>query len=455
MTDLPHPPAGLGRGLPVPGTRLGRMARLGGLSSGIAGGAVLEGARRLARGERPGLPDLLLTPANAARLTAELARMRGAAMKLGQLLSMDTGDLLPPELAAIMARLRSEAHPMPARQLRAVLIANWGADWQRRFARFDVTPLAAASIGQVHRARTRDGREMAVKIQYPGVRRSIDSDVANVAALIRLSGLLPAGLDLAPLLDEARRQLHEEADYLREADHLARFGALLVGEEGLRVPALHSDLTTAEVLAMDFVAGVPVESLHTAPQALRDSVATRLVALTLREMFDLGWMQTDPNFANYRYDAAGDRLVLLDFGATRAISPELSAAYRALLRAGLAGDGTALMAAAEAAGLTGPQLDPQRRKLLLSMADVAFAPLRRAAPFDVAAEDMLRRLGEMALAGGLGLSPEGGLEGLDHVPPMDTLFLQRKLGGVYLMAHRLRARIDFAPLLAPVLDGPA
>jgi predicted unusual protein kinase regulating ubiquinone biosynthesis (AarF/ABC1/UbiB family) len=278
--------------------------------------------------------------------------------------------------------------------------------------------------------------------------------VANVAALIRMSGLLPAGLDLGPLLDEARRQLHEEADYLLEAGHLARFGALLAGAQGLRVPALHADLTTAEVLAMDFVAGVPVESLQAAPQALRDSVAARLVALTLREMFDLGWMQTDPNFANYRYDAEADRLVLLDFGATRAVVPDLSAAYRALLRAGLAGDADSLMAAAEAAGMTGPRLDPQRRELLLSMADVAFAPLRRAAPFDVAAEDLLRRLGEMALAGGLGLSAEGGLEGLDHVPPMDTLFIQRKLGGVYLLAHRLRARIDFAPLLAPVLDGP-
>ena len=445
----------LRRGVAVPGARLVRLARLGGLASGIAGGAMLEGARRLARGQRAGLPDLLLTPANAARLTAELARMRGAAMKLGQLMSMDAGDFLPPEMAAIMARLRADAHPMPPRQLRAVLTANWGADWQRRFAGFDTTPLAAASIGQVHRARTRDGRELAIKVQYPGVRRSIDSDVANVAALIRLSGLLPAGLDLAPFLDEARRQLHEEADYLAEAGHLARFGQLLAGVDGLQVPALQADLTTAEVLAMDFVAGVPVESLETAPQALRDRLASRLVALTMREMFELGWMQTDPNFANYRYDPVTDRLILLDFGATRAVAPEVSAAYRDLLRAGLAGDTGGLMAAAEAVGLIGPGIAPARQELLQAMAETAFAPLRRAAPFDVAGEDIVRRLGEMAMAGGLGLSAEGGLEGLDHVPPMDTLFVQRKLGGVYLLAHRLRARIDFGPLLAPWLEARA
>lgn len=441
------------RGLAVPGTRLGRLARLGGLASGIAGGAMLEGARRFARGERPGLPELLLTPANATRLTAELARMRGAAMKLGQLMSMDAGDFLPPELAVIMARLRAEANPMPPRQLRAVLAANWGADWQRRFAYFGGAPVAAASIGQVHRARTRDGRDLAVKIQYPGVRRSIDSDVANVAALIRMSGLLPAALDLAPLLDEARRQLHEEADYLREADHLCRFGGLLAGTAGVCVPALHADFTTAEVLAMEFVEGVPVESLETAPQALRDGVVARLVDLTLREIFEFGWMQTDPNFANYRYDAAGDRLVLLDFGATRSVPTPIAAAYRDLLRAGLAGDGDRVMTAAAAAGLIGPGLAPDRRALLLAMAEAAFAPLRRDGPFDVAAEDIVRKLGDMALAGGLGLSAEGGLEGLDHVPPMDTLFLQRKLGGVYLLAHRLRARIDFGPLLAPRLQA--
>jgi predicted unusual protein kinase regulating ubiquinone biosynthesis (AarF/ABC1/UbiB family) len=441
------------RGLAVPGTRLARLARLGGLASGIAGGAMMEGARRLARGERPGLPEVLLTPANAARLAAELARMRGAAMKLGQLLSMDGGELLPPELAGILARLRSEAHPMPPRQLRAVLTANWGADWQRRFARFEATPMAAASIGQVHRAVLRDGRDLAVKVQYPGVARAIDSDVANLGTLMRMSGLLPPGLALAPLLDEVRRQLRDEADYAQEAAHLARFGALTEGMAGIGVPAPVPELTTDSVLAMDFAPGVPVESLAEAPPPLRDGIAQRLVALTLAEIFGFGWMQTDPNFANFRYDAATDRLILLDFGATRPVGPELAAALRALLRAGLAGDGGGLMAAATAAGLVGTELAPERRRLLLAMAETAFAPLRRDAPFDVAAEDLLRRLGAQAMAEGLGLAADGRLAGLDHVPPMDMLLVQRKLGGVYLMAHRLRARIDFAPLLAPWLEG--
>ena len=426
----------LARGLRVPGSRLGRLAGLGGAGMGIAGGVLVAGARQLARGQRPALPDLLLTPANAARLTDQLARMRGAAMKLGQLMSMDSGDLLPPEMAQAMARLRAEAHPMPPRQLKSVLTANWGPDWLRRFERFDTTPIAAASIGQVHRARTRDGRDLAIKIQYPGVRRSIDSDVDNVAALIRLSGLLPPGADPAPLLAEAKAQLHEEADYLREGRCLARFGALLDGTEGLTVPRLHEDLTTADVLAMDHVAGDPVESLTSAPQATRDQVATRLVDLALRELFEFRLMQTDPNFANYRHDPATGAVVLLDFGATRVIPSELSEHYRALLRAGLAGDRADLERVAQAMGLIGPGLAPAIISELMVLAELAFAPLRRPGPIDIAGLGITERLRDAGLQLAMDHGPGG------HLPPAEVLFIQRKLGGLYLLAHRLRARVD-------------
>ena len=435
-------------GLPVPSTRIARMARLGGVAGGIAGAAALQGARAMLRGERPALPGLLLTPANIERLTGELARMRGAAMKLGQLLSMDSGDVLPPELAQIMARLRAEAHPMPPKQLRTVLDANWGPGWLSRFARFDTTPLAAASIGQVHRAVTRDGRDLAIKVQYPGVRRSIDSDVDNVAGLIRLSGLLPKGLDLAPLLSEAKRQLHEEADYAREGTQLARFGALLGEDPGYTVPRPHPDLTTPDVLAMDHAPGLPVEALQDAPQPQRDSVVTRLVALLLRELFEFRLMQTDPNFANYRYDAQADRVILLDFGATRALPEALSEGYRRLLAAGLDGDPAALQSAALNLGLIGPALPPAHLGALLRMAEIAFAPLRFPGPVDVAALDLARRFRGIGLdMGGDLLSPEA----LSHIPPAELLFVQRKFGGIYLLAHRLRARVDIAPLLGRYL----
>ncbi|MFN2305442.1 MAG: AarF/UbiB family protein, partial [Paracoccaceae bacterium] len=172
--------------------------RFGGIASGIAGGVAANGARALARGQRPDMSQLLLTPANIGRLTNGLSDLRGAALKLGQMLSMDTGLVLPEDLTAILARMRDDARHMPPKQLQSVLNAEWGQGWYSRFARFDVRPFAAASIGQVHFATTHDGRNLAIKVQYPGVAASIDSDVDNMATLLRTPGILPRGIDLSP-----------------------------------------------------------------------------------------------------------------------------------------------------------------------------------------------------------------------------------------------------------------
>ena len=198
MASLPS------RGRAVPSGRLARLAAFGSMAGGVAGNMIAGGARALARGERPSVAGLLLTPGNAATITGQLAHLRGAAMKMGQLLSMGSSDLVPTELSDILARLRADGQHMPPAQLQTVLDKHWGTGWRTRFARFDVRPIAAASIGQVHRAQTRDGRDLAIKIQYPGVRQSIDSDVDNVATLVRLTGMMPSSLDIAPLLSEAK-----------------------------------------------------------------------------------------------------------------------------------------------------------------------------------------------------------------------------------------------------------
>jgi Predicted unusual protein kinase len=221
------------------------------VAESLAGGVALGAAREAVAGRRPRLADLLLTPANAARFARELSHLRGAAMKMGQLLSMDAGEMLPPEIAEAFAHLRADAQHMPPKQLRAALDRRWGRGWLDRFERFDPRPMAAASIGQVHRATTKDGRDLAIKIQYPGVRESIDSDVANMATLIRMAGAPPEGLDMGPLLDEARRQLRDEADYAREGAYLDRYGALLADDPEFVVPRRHADFTTEDVLAMD------------------------------------------------------------------------------------------------------------------------------------------------------------------------------------------------------------
>jgi predicted unusual protein kinase regulating ubiquinone biosynthesis (AarF/ABC1/UbiB family) len=249
---------------PVPNGRIGRLAAFGQLAGGVATGVLGEGLRRLSKGERPHLSDLLLTPSNAVRVTKQLSRLRGAAMKLGQMVSLDAGDLLPPELTTILAQLRDTAHFMPPGQLQQSLNAAWGPGWRRHFLQFDETPIAAASIGQVHRATLKDGRELAVKVQYPGIAASIDADIDNVATLLRISGLLPPGLDITPHLAAAKQQLHEEADYLREAEQMRRYGALLAGDTRFVVPTPLDDLLRATVLPMDYLSGAPIEALSSA-----------------------------------------------------------------------------------------------------------------------------------------------------------------------------------------------
>jgi predicted unusual protein kinase regulating ubiquinone biosynthesis (AarF/ABC1/UbiB family) len=431
----------------VPSGRLTRLAHLGGAATGIAGGMALDGARRIAAGHRPDWRELLLTPANIGRLTDQLARMRGAAMKVGQLLSMDSGEFLPPELAQILARLRAEADYMPPRQLRQVLDAAWGPGWRARFAQFDVRPVAAASIGQVHRARDHDGRDLAIKVQYPGVARSIDSDVTNVGALIRLSGLLPAGIDLDPLLDEARRQLREEADYEAEAAHLSAYGDRVASWPDVCTPRPVADLSSRTVLAMTFVEGVPIEALADAPQVRRDRAAGLAIDLLFREIFSFGLMQTDPNFANYRYDTAGDRLVLLDFGATRALDAPLVARYGRLLSAGRARDADGVRQAALELGFFAGHHSAAQQDAVLEMIGIAFEALAGAMPFDFGD----RRLSERLKAAGMQMAADPSFV---HIPPVSVLYVQRKIAGTFLLASRLRARVDVRALLDRTLPAP-
>ena len=384
---------------------------------------------------------MLLTPGNAERVADRLSHLRGAAMKLGQMISLDSGDMLPPELGDILARLRERAHHMPPQQLQRVLAAEWGTDWRTRFVRFDARPIAAASIGQVHRATTRDGRDLAIKIQYPGVRESIDADVDNVATLLRVSGLLPRELDIAPLLAEAKLQLQEETDYLREGAQMEAYRRLLADRPEFVVPSLDLEFTTASTLAMTYVAGTQIESLETAGSDERDRVTALIFDLVLDELLRFGLMQTDPNFANYRYQHDTGRIVLLDFGATRAVQPETAQAYRRLLSAGLSGDREAVRTAALEAGFIGPALVTRHRTQLDRMIDVVLAEAERAGPFDFADRRFLGVIREQVATLGMDRAAW-------HIPPADTLFVQRKISGTALLAARLGAHVDIRAKVA-------
>lgn len=427
---------------PVPQSRLGRLAAFGQLAGGIATGALAEGLSRVAQGERPHLRDLLLTPSNARRVTDQLSRLRGAAMKLGQMLSLDPGDVLPPELTAILGQLRDNAHFMPAHQLQMVLKSAWGTEWQSHFSRFDMVPIAAASIGQVHKAVLVSGREIAVKVQYPGVAASIDADIENVATLLKLSGLLPPGLNIGAHLAEAKRQLHEEADYLREAQQMRLYRSLLVGDPRFIVPEPVDALLHPTILPMDFISGSPIETLRTASEETRNSAMGAIVELALRELFDFGLMQTDPNFANFRWQQETNRIVLLDFGATRGVSPESAADYRRLLRAGLSNE-TAKV-----------------KDALLAMDYLSATQLRR---HGTELEMMISRVLDHVHKDPDGLvdfSDRGPLADVrDQAAPIiadrtgwslpspDKMFLQRKISGTAMMCMNMRVHLPFIPLL--------
>jgi predicted unusual protein kinase regulating ubiquinone biosynthesis (AarF/ABC1/UbiB family) len=431
----------------VPTGRIARLGSFGRLAGGVAGGMLAEGARRLAAGERPRLGDLMLTPANATRVADRLSHLRGAAMKLGQMISMDAGDLLPPELSTILARLRNQAYRMPPEQLDRLLKAEWGKDWRRRFRHFEAGPIAAASIGQVHRATLPDGRVLAIKVQYPGVRESIASDVDNVATLLRVSNLLPPTLDLAPLLDEAKRQLAEEADYRREGEQMRLYAERLGNDGRYVVPVLEEALTTDRVLAMSFVEGLPVESLGDAPQEVRDRAMTAMIELVLRELFEFGLMQTDPNFANYRWQPNTGRLVLLDFGATRTVPAATAASYRALIEAGLAHDRDRIRDTAVKTGFLGQQAAIAHRPAIDRMIAAIDEAMNRPGPFDFGDRAFVPVVREEAR----GLIAD---RASWHVPQVETLFVQRKVSGTALLAARLKARVDVRGMAARAIGAP-
>ncbi len=431
----------------VPQTRLGRLASAALAVGELALGGAAEGVRRLAGGQSEGT-SAFLTADNARRLAERLARLRGGAMKLGQMMSLQGADLLPTEFAQALAVLRAQAAPMPVAQLRRVLGREYGRGWEARFEEFDYEPIAAASIGQVHRARTTDGRELALKIQYPGVARSISSDVDNLATALQVLKLLPHEIDVSAIAAEAARQLAQEADYLAEAASLERYARLVADEPRLLVPRAHGDLTTPRILAMDYMAGEPLDTLaeEGVAQATRDAIGTLLERLMFRELFEFGVMQTDPNFANYLWQPDTGKVVLLDFGATVHFEPGFVDNFARITRAVIDGDRAAVARRAIAIGYAA---DDDPAALIEATTEVIMLvcePLRHAGRYDFGASDLPARARTLGIDLGI-------RQGLLRAPPPETMFLHRKLVGSFLALAHIRARVDARALVLPLLGA--
>lgn len=221
----------------------------------------------------------MLSESNVNRLVEKLSRMRGAALKMGQMLSIQgiqaTGDKtgLPPQLEQILLRVHDSANYMPKKQMENVLSKELGSDWRSNFKEFDPIPIAAASIGQVHAATLASTNEQVViKIQYPGVAESIDSDLSNLKTLVTFSNLLPRGLYLDNTIKVTKEELAWECDYIREANNAIKFKELLLGDDRYKVPDVVKDLCTEKVLVSERLQGRVLSKAVEESQDLRNKV---------------------------------------------------------------------------------------------------------------------------------------------------------------------------------------
>ncbi|GBP54773.1 Atypical kinase COQ8A, mitochondrial [Eumeta japonica] len=321
----------------VPSSRIGRMISFGSLAAGLGVGTVAQYARNTVHAvtgkSEQDLTDAFLSPANAERIVDTLCKVRGAALKLGQLLSIQDESVLSPQMTKIFERVRQSADFMPVWQVERVMIKQFGPNWKERVKHFEERPFAAASIGQVHLAVLHNGQEVAMKIQYPGVAKGINSDIDNL-----VWNIFPKGLFIDNIVEVAKKELSWEVDYIREAECTRKFKRLLEPYNEYFVPKVVDELCGEEVITTELIDGVPLDKLFDADHDTRHDIASKIMLLCLREMFILRCMQTDPNWANFFYNRDTKQVILLDFGATREYSKEFMDKYIEIVKAASEGD---------------------------------------------------------------------------------------------------------------------
>ena len=297
-------------------SRVGRGAALARLALRIGGRYVARSPRLLfASVEERGELRHDLALRSADEVAEELGAMKGVLMKLGQMASYIYEDL-PLTFRLSMSRLQNTAPPMTGALAAGVIEAELGGPPESVFKEWDPIPFAAASIGQVHRAITRDGRAVAVKVQYPGIARSITSDLRNVGLLRRIVGAAFPGLDTRTLVDELGDRLQEEVDYLREAESQELFARYYEGHPFIQVPHVIGELSTARVLASELISGATFDELLTWDQREKDLAAETIHRFVFRSLYRLHAFNGDPHPGNYLFHRSG-RVSFLDFGLTK------------------------------------------------------------------------------------------------------------------------------------------
>jgi predicted unusual protein kinase regulating ubiquinone biosynthesis (AarF/ABC1/UbiB family) len=426
-----------------PSGRLSRLGKLASLSARVSTGIAARAAAKVIGGD----PDAMERQATE-RLVATLGELKGAAMKVGQALSMDA-DALPPELRAVLARLQSQAPPVAFSEIVKVVEAELGEAPEQAFAWFDPTPLAAASLGQVHRARLRDGTEVVVKVQYPGIAEAIESDFSNLGLLAGALSRVGKSLDMREYADEFRREVSLETDYQREALACTHYGKLLAPFPDILTPTVVESRSTRRVLTLTYVRGQNLQQFATssASNASRLRVSRHLVDAIYGPFLLGGEIHADPHPGNFLV-TDDERLVVLDFGSVKAFSPGFVAACRRFFRASLESSQVDLLAAVQEAGFRIELEEPVARDMLAEIWSITRGPVA-GEDYDYGSDTSSRALRDLALR------RRGDL--LRLRPPAEGTMFARAIAGCAQNLRSLGARGNFRAIyreLLPICPAP-
>lgn len=424
--------------------RFARLAKLASLSARVSTEVVTKGFARLASG---GDVSGLLGQGAAEKLVATLGDLKGLAMKIGQQVSMDP-DLLTPEVRAVVARLQNQASPMAFETVRQVIVQQLGRDVNEAFAQFEPTPMAAASLGQVHRAKTHDGHDVAVKVQYPDIAKALESDLDNLGAMVTVVTSATRLTHGRAYYAELRDALLDELDYRREGERLRVFAQAARAFPDLVVPQVYDGLTAEKVLTLELLPGRPVKDalqrLDDESPAARFSTSRSLVRVIWGPFFGSGVVHADPHPGNFLLLDDG-RLGVLDYGAIKQMSPVWVDVNRRMFRDLCAGRRVDVVALSRESGFQFDDVDAAR-PIIETVVDIATRPLRGGADFDFATAGISRDMRNHFIRN----APK--MPGLR--PPREAVQFFRAVGGLSQNLENLKARGDFRRVWEELLDPP-
>jgi predicted unusual protein kinase regulating ubiquinone biosynthesis (AarF/ABC1/UbiB family) len=369
---------------------------------------------------------------NAVRVVETLGEMKGAAMKVGQMLSLHVG-LLPAEVAEVLRNLQGNAPRVPSEVMRYEVEGSLGAPIQELFAEFEEEAFAAASIGQVHRARLHDGRLVAVKVQYPLIREVVEADLKNLKTLLRALFSMVFDADFEPLWREMRDILLEELDYEHEAENMRAMGSLHEDIAEIVIPEVVDELSSSRVLTMEYLEGASADEACSEryPQRMRDRWGEVLFELELRGLFEHRLLHADPNLANFSFLDDG-RIIVYDFGCLKRVPERIACGYARLLLAACEDRREAIPGMLAEIGLVkadGAALD---LGLIEPYVDLFAEILRDDRPYVFGEdEDLYERVVELGMA--------NWQHATDLRFPEDIIFIDRSLAGHFGNLIRFRA----------------